>query len=113
MNLLGIQNLNSLDKSISNKFTKTITNEWLTTNITTIKKTFDIRTVKYEDFNYHNIYILLITILKNLFDNNLFIRREKQIKKAKYIWYELDTKNFNDHLNLIIKFNNNWNVIDF
>jgi len=113
MNLLGIQNLNSLDKSISNKFTKTITNEWLTTNITTIKKTFDIRTVKYEDFNYHNIYLLLITIFKNLFDNNLFIRRTIKKKYIQYIWYEIDTKNLNDHLNLIIKFNNNWNIVDF
>ena len=67
--------------SIKDKFNAKITNEWLTENIKIIKKTFEIRAKKYDNFNYYNMYMLLIAILKNLFDINLFIRKECQINK--------------------------------
>lgn len=81
MNLLEISTLKDLSKDITNKFNAKITNEWLTENIKIIKKTFEIRAKKYDNFNYYNMYMLLIAILKNLFDINLFIRKECQINK--------------------------------
>jgi hypothetical protein len=104
MNLLEIHYLKSLNKSITNNFTKNLDSVWLTNNITTIKKIFDIRTNKYDTFTYYNIYMLLITILKSLFDNNLFIRREIQKQKCKYFWYELNEKIYLEHIQLINKF---------
>ncbi len=47
----------------------------------TIKKVFDIRGKKYNNTNYYTIYQLLTTILKNLFDNDLFIVKQTFIKK--------------------------------
>ena len=65
-----------LSAKITKKFEKVIENKWLTENIEVIKRTFEIRTNKYDKFVYYNIYTLLITILKNLFDINLFMKKE-------------------------------------
>jgi hypothetical protein len=113
MNLLEIDNLESLNKNVTNNFTKTLDSEWLMNYIVTIKKTFDIRGVKYDDFTYYNIYLLLITLLKSLFDTNLFIRKEKQIKKIKYVFYKIDDIIYQEHKTLIKKFDNNFDNIDF
>ena len=115
MNLLEIDNLESLNKNVTKNFTRTLDSEWLTNNIATVKKTFDIKTVKYDTFTYYNIYTLLITILKSLFDNYLFIRKEKQIKpnKCKYIFYNLDNTLYQEHQKIITKFDNNWDNLDF
>ncbi len=113
MNLLEITNLESLNKNLTKNFTNTIESEWLSNNIKTIKKTFDIRGTKYDTFTYHNIYLLLITILKSLFDHDLFNRKEVQIKKCKFIFYELDEKLLQEHQKIITKFDNNWKYFDF
>lgn len=75
MIVLDIHNINKLSKDITKNFNNTINNNWLNENIETIKKTFDIRTKKYNDLTYYNIYLLMITILKNLFDIKLFEKR--------------------------------------
>jgi hypothetical protein len=46
-----------------------------------IKNSFNIRSKKYNNFIYYNIYLMMIIILKKLFDIKLFIRKEIQIKK--------------------------------
>jgi hypothetical protein len=113
MNLLEINNLESLNKNVSKHFTRNIENEWLYNNIITIKKTFDIRTIKYDTFTYYNIYTLFITILKSLFDNNLFTGIKIQLKNIKYVYYEFNKQIFNEHKLLIKKFDDNWNNLDF
>ena len=114
MNLLEIGNLESLNKELVKHFNKNIDSQWLKENISTIKKTFDIRTKKYDtDTTYYNIYILLTTILKNLFDNDLFIRKDFQIKKEKFVFYYLADKKLQEHLDLIKRFNNDWKKVEF
>ena len=68
-----------------------------------LKKTFDIRTKKYNDFNYYNIYLLLITILKNLFDTKLFIQKRYFFKKKEFNYYLINNDNLNYHVNVIKK----------
>jgi hypothetical protein len=108
MLLLEIDNLQLLNKELTKKFKNIINNEWLKENIAIIKKTFDIRTNKYNDLSYYNIYLLLITILKNLFDINLFIKKEMQINKNKHIYYMLDENVLLEHVSMIKKFNNSY-----
>jgi hypothetical protein len=109
MNLLDIHHLQSLNKTVTDNFTKNIDSVWLTDNIITIKKTFDIRTNKYDTFNYYNIYMLLITILKSLFDNDLFIRRFLKKQNNQYIWYEFNQSKYIEHIELI----NKWYNLEF
>ena len=106
MNLLEISTLEDLSKNITNKFNDQIINEWLTENIKIIKKTFEIRAKKYDNFDYYNMYMLLITILKNLFDINLFIRKECQINKIKYVYYLFNNNILMNHVTIINQLNN-------
>jgi hypothetical protein len=105
MTLLEIDDLQSLNKDLTKKFKNIINNEWLKENLDVIKKTFEIRTNKYCDFTYYNIYLLLITILKNLFDINLFTKKEIQMNKVKHIYHILDKNILLEHTSIIKKFN--------
>jgi len=112
MNVLDIHNINKLSKDITKNFNNTINNNWLNENIETIKKTFDIRTKKYNDLTYYNIYLLMITILKNLFDIKLFMRKETQINKVKHIYYIIDNMILNNHKSIITKLCSHIDFID-
>ena len=112
MNVLDIHNINKLSKDITKNFNNTINNNWLNENIETIKKTFDIRTKKYNDLTYYNIYLLMITILKNLFDIKLFMRKETQINKVKHIYYIIDDMILNNHKSIITKLCSHIDFID-
>jgi hypothetical protein len=101
MEVLEINNINNLTKNITEKFNDKINNIWLTDNIGIIKKLFDIRTKKYDVFIYHNIYLLMITILKNLFDNNLFIMKPTRIKNIQYKYYIVNKEILKKHESLI------------
>ena len=105
MNLLNISELQSLNKNVSKNFTSNISNDWLKDNFNTIKKTFDIRGTKYNAFTYHNIYMLLMTIFKSLFDNDLFKRKEVKIFNNKYIYYVLNQEFLIEHQKVIKKMN--------
>jgi hypothetical protein len=103
MNVLGINSLDDLTKDVSKKFNTDIKNNWLDENFNVVKKTFDIRTNKYNDFNYYNIYLLLITILKNLFDVKLFVSKECKINKNRYYYFCINTLTINNHVDIIKK----------
>jgi hypothetical protein len=111
MNILNIKQLEDLTKQITTNFNNIIKNNWLDENIDIIKKTFDIRIKKYNNFSYYNIYLLLITVLKNLFDCNLFIRKEYQINKIKYIYHTFNDTVLSNHLS-VIKQLNKYDFID-
>ena len=102
MDVLKISKLELLNKSITSNFNIIIDNKWLKDNINMIKKTFDIRTDKYDNFDYYNIYLLLITILKQLFDSDLFIRKIIVINKIRHIYHVIDNKILTEHI-IIIK----------
>ena len=107
MSLLEIDNLTSLNKGITNNFNNIIDDRWIKENIYIIKKIFDIRTEKYNNFKYYNIYLLLITLLKNLFDVNLFIRKVVKINKVKHIYHILDENVLLEHTTIMEKINYN------
>jgi hypothetical protein len=90
-----VDNLQLLNKELTKKFKNIMDNEWLKEN-------------KYQDFTYYNIYLLLITILKNLFDINLFIKKEIQINKVKHIYHILDENVLLEHTSIMKKFNNSY-----
>ena len=112
MVLLDIHDINNLLKDITKNFNNTINNNWLNDNIEIIKNTFNIRTKKYNDLTYYNIYILLITILKNLFDIKLFIKKQIQINYVKYMYYIINNIILNNHKTIITKLSNYINFID-
>ena len=113
MKILMIDDLHKLNKNLTKNFNNIIYDEWIKDNINTIKKTFDIRTNKYNNFTYYNIYLLLITILKNFFDIRLFIRKEIQINKVKHIYHILNENVLSEHISIINKLNNSDIFIDF
>jgi hypothetical protein len=106
---LSINSLNELTKNITTYFNNTINNQWLYDNINTIKKIFNIRTNKYDKFNYYNIYLLLITIIKHLFDNDIIIKKHIYNNKQKCYYYILNNAAVQRHVNII----NKVNYIDF
>jgi hypothetical protein len=112
MNVLEINDFKDLNKEIISKFKNIINNKWLDDNINTIKKTFEIRTNKYDIFSYYNLYTLLITILKNIFDGNLFIRKQYNTEKNKnrFIYYIINDKILLEHMNIINKINDITNI---
>jgi hypothetical protein len=89
------------DEEMTREALKDLDNIWLSENIDTIKKTFEIRTNKYDDLSYYNIYLLLITILKNLFDEKILIQKRIKINKIDYSYYIINTKIFEQHINSI------------
>jgi DNA polymerase III psi subunit len=101
MEVLNISNINNLNKNVTENFHLILDNDWLNNNIKSIKKMFDIRTNKYDNFVYYNIYLLLITILKNLFDVNLFICKRIKNNVICYYYYILNNDIFNKHKLLI------------
>ncbi len=103
MKVLNIDELSNMTKKLTENFGKTIKNKWLDENISIIKKTFDIRTNKYDTFTYYNIYILLITILKNLFDGELLVSKRIQILKERCFYYEMNINILNQHKSIIKK----------
>jgi hypothetical protein len=105
MKTLNINNFDDLTKGVSKNFNSVIENDWLNENFDTIKRTFDIRTKKYNDFNYYNIYLLLITILKNLFDTKLFIQKRLKLNQELFYFYDINHKIFNNHMDVIKKLN--------
>ena len=105
MEVLEINDFKDINKDLSKKFNEIITNKWLNDNIETIKKIFDIRAKKYDDFNYYSIYMLLMTIIKNLFDDKLLIKKICRLNIIKYNYYVIDNEILNDHNKIINKIN--------
>ena len=101
-----------MNKDVISNFTKKIENKWLKENIETVKKVFEIRTNKYNDFTYYNIYLLLITVVKGLFDENMFDKIQIAINKKRFYYYKLNYKNYQDHTYIINLMNNNINFLD-
>jgi len=87
MKILEINNLFQLSREVSKNFNVNINNSWLDENLITIKKLFDIRGKKYGNTNYYTIYQLLITLLKNIFDEKLFICKKIYLNKINYYIY--------------------------
>ncbi len=112
MIVLNINELSNMTKELTKNFNQIIENKWLNENIGIIKKTFEIRTNKYDVFTYYNIYILLITILKNLFDGDLFIGKKFQNNKKEFYYYQLNINILNKHTNIINKINDFVEFID-
>ena len=104
--VLEINNLTDLTKDITKKFKGVIINNWLNDNIMIVKKMFNIRTEKYDDFNYYNIYLLLMTVLKNLFDKNLFTKHFFEKNNVDFVYYVFDENVMNNHNSIINKLNN-------
>jgi hypothetical protein len=112
MKILEIDKLELLNKDVTSKFNNILNNDWLKENLNIIKKTFKIRTSKYNNFIYYNIYTLLITLLKNLFDVNLFIKKVIHINNIQYKYYILNKEVLLEHIKIIEKINNSDLFID-
>ena len=106
--VLDIYKIDNLSKDVTKHFKddSKVDNTWLSENIDTIKKTFEIRTNKYDDLSYYNIYLLLVTILKNLFDEKIFIQKRIKINKKIVYCYEINTEVLEQHINSIKNIDN-------
>jgi len=109
MTVLKIKDLHSLDKKVVKKFTKKLDNKWISENIGTIKKLFDIRTDKYDDYTYYNMYLLMITILKNMIDGHLFLQKFVTINYIQYSYYIFNEDRLLEHISIIQKYNKYYN----
>ena len=73
--ILNIFPLENLTIDISNKFNSVIDNQWLNDNLMTIIKTFRFSENKYNTNNYYKLYQMYISMLKQLFDEELLISK--------------------------------------
>ena len=98
MNVLEISSLEDINRDITKKFNLMVNNTWLNENFSTIKKLFEIRGKKYEYFSYYNIYMLLIIILKNLFDEDIFKINRIWFNKKDFYYYTINNDILTKHL---------------
>ena len=105
MKALKITDFNNHKKTIKPNIDNIIEDEWLISNMKNIKRIFDIRTNKYDSCKYYKIYLLWITIIKNLFDNNLFVQKKCKKKNFSYITYFCNPDIINKYNMFFDKFN--------
>lgn len=113
MNLLKLDNLHSLDEEIKKYFSTTIKDEWFEKNVKAIKKTFDIRGVKYETLNFHNTYTLLIAMFRSLFDQNLFTKKFVWFNTVKYNCFTVNDELFKQYTEITDRFDKKYSEVDF
>ena len=83
-----------------------VKSEWMNANIINIKNMFDIRG-EYKDTNFYTLYLLMATIIKQLFGSDILIcERVYYINKVINI-YNLNNQVINEHNNLINILDNN------
>ena len=87
MKVLGILKLEDLNKDVCKRFGGFIKNEWLDNNLNYIKKTFRKSTNKYDNKEYYQIYLLMITIIKQLFGSGIVMKTETRISNDKVFYY--------------------------
>jgi hypothetical protein len=112
MIVLEIDSLDKLTKDITKNFGKNVESVWLNENMETIKKVFDIRGKKYNNMNYYNVYMLMMTILKNLFDDDLFICKRVKVKKELFNHYIYNDNIMKNHQKVFDTIPDNINFID-
>ena len=103
MKVLEINGFEGLTKDVIGRFDYVVNNEWIKDNIKNIKDIFDIRAKKKYDYtSYYNLYLLLITILKNMFDIKLFnCLKIRNKNKNRYYYYFINENRLNCHKNII------------
>ena len=99
--ILNIFPLENLTIDISNKFNSVIDNQWLNDNLMTIIKTFRFSENKYNTNNYYKLYQMYISMLKQLFDEELLISKRIKINNKNYIYNILNTKLYDKHIKLM------------
>jgi hypothetical protein len=113
MQILEIEKFENLTKDLTDNFQSDLEGENLNKLkkiINSIKFTFNIRTKKYDDFSYYNIYLLCVTLLRQLFDVNMFKRKIIRIENKKYAYYDFKEEIYKNHIK-IIEINNKNNLI--
>lgn len=89
MKTLGIIKIQDVNKNVCKNFGSKINDEWLNENFEYIKKTFRILGTKYNKNDYYKIYIMMITIMKQLFGNDIVKNcrlKENNINYRHYIF---------------------------
>ena len=93
--------LDTFDKfniNVISRFTEPfIMSPWLTTHLPILKNLFDIKGKKYDVIDFYNMYQLLTTLLCNLFGNDLFEIKRKNIKQKEHKWYLFNNELLNLH----------------
>ena len=92
MKTLGIIKIQDVNKNVCKNFGSKINDEWLNENFEYIKKTFRILGTKYNKNDYYKIYIMMITIMKQLFGNDIVSCVVKWINNNKYNYYNFSNK---------------------
>jgi len=89
MKVLGILKLEDLNKAVCKRFGEIIKDdEWLEENFNYIKKSFRIRTNKYDNKEYYQIYLLMITIMKQLFGSGIVKENRYKVNYIKYYYFK-------------------------
>ena len=91
---------------ILNKMNTIVKSEWINANLINIKNMFDIRG-EYKDKNYYTLYLLMATIIKQLFGSDILISEQIYFNKDKYYIYNLNNQVINEHNILINILDNN------
>ena len=68
-------------------FKEVVKDEWLDNNFSYIKKTFRKSTKKYDNKEYYNIYLLMITIMKQLLGSDILNKCKYKICKEQIFYY--------------------------
>ena len=85
---------------ILNKMNTIVKSEWINANLINIKSMFDIRG-EYKDKNYYTLYLLMATIIKQLFGTDILTYERIYFNQDKYYIYNLNNEVIKEHHILI------------
>ena len=91
---------------ILNKMNTFVKSEWINVNINNIINMFDIRG-EYKDKKYYTLYLLMATIIKQLFGSDILICERIYFKNEQLCIYNLNNDVINEHNKLINILDNN------
>lgn len=91
---------------ILNKMNTIVKSEWINANLNNVKNMFEIRG-EYKDKNYYTLYLLMATIIKQLFGSDILTYEQIYFKNDRYYIYNLNNDVINEHNKLINILDNN------
>jgi hypothetical protein len=101
--ILNINSWDNLTKNITKYFNTNIENVWLAANLNSVIKIFRLSGDKYKTTQYYKLYQMYISMLKQLFDDNIIMLKRIKINKKGYFYYIINYVTYNKHIELINK----------
>lgn len=84
-----------------NKFIEKVKSEWIDDNLDSILEVFELKDNNYKEKYYYNLYLLMISMLKQIFGSDLFKSERVKLKNGEIKIYSINQEELKEHKYLI------------